>query len=83
MPTRLIHAAAVPSGRIIWAKVKATTAAMRKVLHDANTPTADLYSGNEVSAFTFAKVYYKCGGIWLISGYSSDDVGRVLTKLGV
>jgi len=80
---RLIKAAAVPSGRIVWAKVKATTAAMRKVLADANTPASVLYSGNEVCAFTFAKIYYKRGGIWLINGCSSDGVGRVLTKLGL
>lgn len=42
-------------------------------------------TGGEVCLFTYAKAYYRGGGWWLISGYSSDgsDVAEVLQCLNL
>lgn len=70
------------SGRVMWAYVYAPEDLIRTVLMQSTTPSPQLYSGNEVSLFTGAKLYWKeeyCS--WYMSGYSQDDVSRVLKQL--
>jgi hypothetical protein len=76
----------IKSGKT-WALVRVKTSIVQKCSCDGRIARSDAnlmrMDGSENCAFTFAKMYYKGGGIWQISGYNSDgsDFQRVIDKM--
>jgi hypothetical protein len=54
----------------------------RKMMADT---TSNIVVNQEILAYTSAKLYYRGGGWWVISGYShdGDDVNKLITEVVV
>lgn len=64
-----------------WAKVRASLRVMKNIFMTEMPKNYCMEVNNEVLLFTGAKAFYKGGGIWLLSGYTQNDVPNAIAKI--